>query len=131
MRCWECKLPLTHPKHLTGVYACKRCRYTTSCEKIYPVHQRVFHSKGVAPVFSMSGAILLERPLFCVCGYSADSGNRLARHMSNCECRTAYPASQVEPDGACPVGSDEAGISADGSLWLGTKEEPVGDEMQT
>jgi len=90
-RCWECKLPLTHPKHLTGVYACKKCRYTTSCEKIYPVHRRVFHSTGVAPLFSMGAPIELTTPLFCSCGFSSGSGNRLAAHMTGCECRTATP----------------------------------------
>ncbi|KAF0306005.1 hypothetical protein FJT64_022450 [Amphibalanus amphitrite] len=88
-RCWECKLPLTHPKHITGVYACKRCRYTTSCEKIYPVHQRVFHSKGVAPVFTMGQPVQLEAAMYCPCGFSTDSGNRLALHLSSCEQRTA------------------------------------------
>lgn len=38
--------------------------------------------------------LALRDELHCVCGYSSDDGNLVAKHLANCERKTAYPTAE-------------------------------------
>merc|ERR1719233_2820438 len=54
------------------------------------VHVQLFHS-GTKPVFDLGKSIIMQEPMFCVCGFSAHSGNKLAKHIGTHGCKSAYP----------------------------------------
>ena len=49
--------------------------------------------------FNLGKSSILSEPMFCVCGFSAHSGNKLAKHLGTHGCKSAYP-SQEEADKA-------------------------------
>ena len=51
------------------------------------VHVQLFHSKEVAD-YSLGRPVMLESPLFCCCGFSTTSGNKLAKHLATSGCRS-------------------------------------------
>ena len=49
--------------------------------------------------FNLGKSSILSEPMFCVCGFSAHSGNKMAKHLGTHGCKSAYP-SQEEADKA-------------------------------
>ena len=44
--------------------------------------------------FNLGKSSILQEPMFCVCGFSAHSGNKLAKHLGTHGCKSAYPSIQ-------------------------------------
>jgi hypothetical protein len=53
-------------------------------------HLARFH--GPKPEFDMSKPSCLKKTMFCVCGFGAYSGNKLATHLALCGKKSAYPS---------------------------------------
>ena len=43
-------------------------------------HVGTFHSI-LEPVYNLGKPVLLEKEMFCCCGFSSTSGNKLAKHL--------------------------------------------------
>jgi hypothetical protein len=57
------------------------------------VHVSLFHSAaGAAPTYTLGKPVQLEQEMFCCCGFSTNSGHRLAKHLGTHGCRSAYPS---------------------------------------
>ena len=41
-------------------------------------HVRVFHGPG-RPAFDFGKPFINDKPLFCICGFSTDSGNKMGK----------------------------------------------------
>ncbi|XP_067003652.2 uncharacterized protein [Anabrus simplex] len=90
--CCECEGSFLDEEHFPGYMTCNRCRYATCCSKAMAEHSVVFHDPGKAVVeFTMGRLVHLPKEMYCVCGFRAASGNRLAKHLANCERKSAYP----------------------------------------
>merc|ERR1719312_812748 len=81
---------MTLSGHYVAYLCCTKCRYSSCCAKAMSVHVQLFHS-GSKPVFDLGKSIIMKEPMFCVCGYSAHSGNKLAKHLGSNGCKSAYP----------------------------------------
>ena len=42
-----------------------------------------FYHCAAKPQFDLGKSVIMQEPMFCVCGYSAHSGNKLAKHLGN------------------------------------------------
>jgi hypothetical protein len=74
------------------------------------VHVQLFHSKDVAE-FALGRPVVLPAPLYCCCGFSSDSGNKIAKHLGRSGCRSAYFLSgSVHPDHGTRKSKEEAGV---------------------
>ncbi|XP_018018469.1 uncharacterized protein LOC108674990 isoform X2 [Hyalella azteca] len=92
--CSECKRPLSTPGHYNSYQSCTQCPYATSCSAMMPRHYHVFHpALGQDRTYKMGPPIILPQPLVCCCGFSSNSGHRLATHLALCVTgnKTAYP----------------------------------------
>jgi len=89
-RCCECDRGMTVAGHYVAYLCCTKCRYSSCCAKAMSVHVQLFHS-GSKPQFDLGKSIIMQEPMFCVCGYSAHSGNKLAKHLGTNGCKSAYP----------------------------------------
>jgi len=111
-RCCECDRSMTMTGHYVAYLCCTKCRYSSCCAKAMSVHVQLFHS-GSKPVFDLGKSIIMQEPMFCVCGYSAHSGNKLAKHIGTNGCKSAYPnleeaiKARVESGGEGQVASDD------------------------
>ena len=57
---------------------CTKCRYSTCCSKAISVHVAIFHAASNAtPAFNLGEPVLLQEDLFCCCGFSSNSGNKM------------------------------------------------------
>ncbi|XP_071454647.1 uncharacterized protein [Hetaerina americana] len=97
LKCYECNDGIYHERHFMTNLSCTQCRYTTCCSKAMKIHLSEFHQKensrgqkGSADIKlgSIKGA--LSVPMYCICGFGSISGNTLATHLVQSECRTAY-----------------------------------------
>jgi hypothetical protein len=52
------------------------------------MHVQLFHTKEVAE-YTLGHPVVLPAPLFCCCGFSTTSGNKLAKHLALSGCRSA------------------------------------------
>jgi len=89
-RCCECDRGMTVAGHYVAYLCCTKCRYSSCCAKAMSVHVQLFHT-GSKPQFDLGKSIIMQEPMFCVCGYSAHSGNKLAKHLGSNGCKSAYP----------------------------------------
>jgi len=89
-RCCECDRTMTMAGHYVAYLCCTKCRYSSCCAKAMSVHVQLFHA-GAKPQFDLGKSVIMQEPMFCVCGYSAHSGNKLAKHLGSNGCRSAYP----------------------------------------
>jgi hypothetical protein len=58
------------------------------------VHVQLFHSKDVAE-YALGRPVVLPAPLYCCCGFSSDSGNKIAKHLGRSGCRSAYSSLRI------------------------------------
>jgi len=89
-RCCECDRSMILTGHYVAYLCCTKCRYSSCCAKAMSVHVQLFHS-GSKPQFDLGRSVIMKEPMFCVCGYSAHSGNKLAKHLGSNSCKSAYP----------------------------------------
>jgi len=89
-RCCECDRSMTMAGHYVAYLCCTKCRYSSCCAKAMSVHVQLFHA-GSKPAFDLGKSVIMQEPMFCVCGYSAHSGNKLAKHLGSNGCKSAYP----------------------------------------
>jgi len=115
-KCCECNRSMTQQGHYVAYLCCTKCRYSSCCAKAMSEHVKIFHSGG-PPVFDLGKSVILKEPMYCVCGYSAHSGMKLAKHIGRSGCQTAYPTIQeankakVERDGSGGGTAAEEGSS--------------------
>merc|ERR1712098_184209 len=79
-KCCECNRSMTQQGHYVAYLCCTKCRYSSCCAKAMSEHVKIFHSGG-PPVFDLGKSVILKEPMYCVCGYSAHSGMKLAKHI--------------------------------------------------
>ncbi|KAL0268998.1 UNVERIFIED_CONTAM: hypothetical protein PYX00_010750 [Menopon gallinae] len=94
MACIECEGSLEKPEHFTGYLTCLKCRYATCCEKAMAEHTTIFHESPTLQ-FSIGKPTVLQNAMFCACGYSCYSGNKLAKHIVLCERKCAYSSEEA------------------------------------
>merc|ERR1719312_1311813 len=111
-RCCECDRSMTLSGHYVAYLCCTKCRYSSCCAKAMSVHVQLFHS-GSKPVFDLGKSIIMQEPMFCVCGFSAHSGNKLAKHIGTHGCKSAYPNLE-EAIKARVAGGSEGQAATDG-----------------
>ncbi|KAG8229398.1 hypothetical protein J437_LFUL000919, partial [Ladona fulva] len=80
---------------------CSHCRYITCCSNAIKAHVAEFHSKEECsgpwkPSTDTKSKLLckirskLLIPMYCICGFRNTSGDALAKHLAQSDCRTAY-----------------------------------------
>lgn len=87
MACIECGEDFQEPNHFRGLSNCPKCSYRTACSRTLFEHIER-HSSGTVE----ASTSLLEREMFCVCGLSSSEGNSLAKHLLQCDRKSAYPS---------------------------------------
>uniref|UniRef100_A0A1B6KNR9 C2H2-type domain-containing protein n=1 Tax=Graphocephala atropunctata TaxID=36148 RepID=A0A1B6KNR9_9HEMI len=93
--CSECEGEILQDEHYPGYLSCLKCRFTTCCSKAMSEHCVIYHDRIQGkPQFNVGKLIILDKPMYCVCGFSSSSGNRLARHLAECKRKSAYPSSE-------------------------------------
>jgi len=90
-QCCECDKDMTKAEHYIAYLCCTKCRYSSCCSKAMSVHVKLFHSSP-NPKYDLGKPLVLDKPMFCVCGFSANSGNKLAKHLGSHGCNSAYPS---------------------------------------
>jgi hypothetical protein len=68
----------------SGLMKCQKCRYHTGCLPTMLDHI------ATCTVEEFTSFSPLDTEMHCVCGFSSLEGNALARHLVNCERRSAY-----------------------------------------
>ena len=81
--------------------------------------------------FNMNKPTITKELMYCVCGFSTDSGNKMAAHLARSGCRTAYPSAEEAAKARVDVTSEEATVTVnkDKTDEDKTNEEP--DNMET
>merc|ERR1712059_83713 len=103
-RCCECDKGMTIGGHYVAYLCCTKCRYSSCCAKAMSVHVQLFHG-GQKPEYNLGKTVILPEPMFCVCGFTSTSGNKLAKHLGTNGCKSAYPSlgeankAKVDTDG--------------------------------
>jgi len=88
-KCCECDRGMTVAGHYTAYLCCTKCRYSSCCARAMSTHVQLFHTKSI-PEFILGKPILLDKPMYCCCGWESTSGNKLAKHLANSGCKSAY-----------------------------------------
>lgn len=92
LRCKECGVQISSGGHFPSVLSCENenCQYVTCCSQAMMNHSSDCKDYGVnLPPLD------LPRTMYCVCSYSSSDGNRMAKHLSVCERKSAYPSLDV------------------------------------
>ncbi|XP_025832720.1 uncharacterized protein LOC108740812 isoform X3 [Agrilus planipennis] len=90
LRCNECKNFVTARQHYKTAETCSGCEYTTCCQFAVKLHKDICKDlKSSLPVHS------LPFTMYCICGYKSDEGNMLAKHLAECERKSAYPSEEA------------------------------------
>jgi len=87
--CCECKSNMTAPGHYVAYLCCTKCRYSSCCSKAMSKHVQIFHSES--KTFDVGKPTILEEAIYCCCGFSTNSGNKMAKHLGTHGCKSAYP----------------------------------------
>ena len=59
---------------------CTKCRYSTCCSKAISVHVALFHGAAANPIYNLGTPVLLEKDIFCCCGFKTNSGNKMGKY---------------------------------------------------
>eukprot|EP00092_Neocalanus_flemingeri_P037076 GFUD01040362.1.p1 GENE.GFUD01040362.1~~GFUD01040362.1.p1 ORF type:complete len:1387 (-),score=480.18 GFUD01040362.1:476-4636(-) len=111
-RCCECDRTMTMAGHYVAYLCCTKCRYSSCCAKAMSVHVQLFHA-GSKPQFDLGKSVIMQEPMFCVCGYSAHSGNKLAKHLGSHGCKSAYPNLEEATKAKVEIAGGEASPDKD------------------
>merc|ERR1719400_538186 len=84
---------MTMTGHYLAYLCCTKCRYSTCCSKAMSTHVQLFHTSA-KPEYDLGKSSILQEVMYCVCGFSAHSGNKLAKHLGTNGCKSAYPSIQ-------------------------------------
>lgn len=98
LKCLECNENLLEDKHLLGQMRCVHCSFSTCCNKSVIEHSTTFHqnSKKTKVKLKNNRIIVLQTPLYCICGYQSKNGNLFTEHLISCNKKTAYATSFVD-----------------------------------
>ena len=55
---------------------CTKCRYSSCCSRALSIHVQLFHGPKT-PQFTLGHPSMLPNEVFCVCGFSTKSGNKM------------------------------------------------------
>ncbi|XP_017774857.1 PREDICTED: uncharacterized protein LOC108561434 isoform X1 [Nicrophorus vespilloides] len=91
-KCKECGIDLTTVSHFPGVLSCTNdnCRYITCCKISMDNHESLCNIVSL-PIPYMK----LPFKMYCVCDYTSNDGNDMAKHLAVCERRSAYPTQEA------------------------------------
>ena len=116
---------MTMAGHYLAYLCCTKCRYSTCCSKAMSSHVQLFHTKGkieekllttvytdliipAKPEYDLGKSSILKEVMYCVCGFSAHSGNKLAKHLGTNGCQSVYPSlEEAERARNIPEGEEE------------------------
>nr|XP_012216417.1 PREDICTED: uncharacterized protein LOC105668544 [Linepithema humile] len=85
LSCHECKEDIDKEEHYPGEQRCQQCRYIT-CWRAFQEHQQQIYNERPKTSLIVPSPLInipLERKLQCLCGYTSNDSNRLARHLIN------------------------------------------------
>lgn len=86
LMCIECGEDFQESNHYNALTICSKCTYRTACSRSIFKHIEMHHSDGKKPIYH-----LLEHDVYCVCGYSTNNGDDMAKHLLKCDHKSAYP----------------------------------------
>ncbi|XP_050306682.1 uncharacterized protein LOC126743575 [Anthonomus grandis grandis] len=90
LKCKECNQPMDTNKHFASYENCQNpnCQYATCCANAMQDHNSKCNkiNNGDAPCEK------LPYKMFCICGFSSEDGNQIAKHLAICEKKSAYPS---------------------------------------
>merc|ERR1719154_969670 len=124
-RCLECGRSMTSSGHYAAYLCCTKCRFSTCCAAAMAKHQKYFCS---AREFNLNKPTITKELMYCVCGFSTYSGNKMAAHLARSGCRTAYPSAEEAAKARVDVTTEEAPVNKDKTDEDKTSEEP--DNME-
>ena len=84
-----------------------------------------------AKEFNLNKPTITKEMMYCVCGFSTDSGNKMAAHLAKSGCRTAYPSEQEAAKARVDVTTEEATVNKDKTDEDKANEEPDNMDMDT
>ncbi|XP_022904373.2 uncharacterized protein [Onthophagus taurus] len=87
--CKECGGHLSIKDHYPSIQNCSNdnCQYTTCCKRAMLKHTLICKDlKTTIPIQS------LPFKMYCVCGHNDKDGNSMAKHLTVCERKSAYPS---------------------------------------
>lgn len=61
---------------------------------MYAMYKHKTKCSKLATIRKQLPRLGLRSELHCICGYSSDDGNQVAKHLANCERKTAYPSAE-------------------------------------
>merc|ERR1719154_1000601 len=125
-RCLECGRSMTSSGHYAAYLCCTKCRFSTCCAAAMAKHQKYFCS---AREFNLNKPTITKELMYCVCGFSTYSGNKMAAHLARSGCRTAYPSAEEAAKARVDVTTEEATVNKDKTDEDKANEEP--DNMDT
>ena len=77
--CKECERKMVVMGHYNSYLCCTKCRYSSCCSKALSIHVAIFHGPE-KPVFNLGIPSILKNEVFCVCGFSTNSGNKIGKN---------------------------------------------------
>ncbi|KAK2705316.1 uncharacterized protein LOC136030981 [Artemia franciscana] len=126
--CFECKQPLLDEGHFNSYLYCAHCRFATCCMYAMNAHAALAHGPSAILKEAPESVFKLKQVMYCVCGFQANNGNILERHLNDCgknKCYTskqaAGKASQMEKSASFPplVDLDDGGEEKDADeTWM-------------
>ena len=132
---------MTSSGHYLAYLCCTKCRFSTCCAAAMAKHQKYFcegenlslHRAEISYVllfaareFNLNKPTITKELMYCVCGFSTYSGNKMAAHLARSGCRTAYPSAEEAAKARVDV---EEPVNKDKTDEDKTNEEP--DKMDT
>ncbi|XP_012223210.1 uncharacterized protein [Linepithema humile] len=100
--CQECEEDIDEEEHYPGEQRCQQCRYITCCWRAFQEHQQQIHNERPKTSLIVPSPLInipLEKKLQCLCGYTSNNGNRLARHLIKCKRTSAHPVDESTQSG--------------------------------
>lgn len=90
--CLECGDDFQEDNHIRAITKCTKCKYQTACSRAILQHAS---NCSVDSNGETAMACPLDSEMFCICGYSSSDGNDLARHLAQCDRKSAYKSAEA------------------------------------
>ena len=74
--CWKTILNFSFLVFCSAYLCCTKCRYSSCCSRALSIHVQLFHGPKT-PQFTLGHPSMLPNEVFCVCGFSTKSGNKM------------------------------------------------------
>ncbi|XP_066251450.1 uncharacterized protein row isoform X3 [Euwallacea similis] len=92
LKCKECEGLMDNPKHFPSFESCQNpnCQYSTCCSSAMQEHNAKCNKNASLTLPEEK----LPYEMFCICGFSSQDGNQMAKHLATCEKKSAYSSLQ-------------------------------------